>query len=387
MTVTENKLEGRIIAWSVATIAAIMLTAAMASARDFLMPVLAAILLALVFRPVRRGLNRVGFSDGAAALLITLALVAGLAGLVTALAQPVSEWIDDAPQIALQIERKLENLQGTVEAVNEAARKIDELAEGAGASAAAQIDTSIPDGEQSVQIEVSESTGNIATQIATIAPLVLGQIVFTLVLLFFVLASGDLLRRRIVEVIPKLSDKKRALDIADDIERRLGRYLFTITAINAGLGVTVGLAMWALGMPDPLLFGVSAFILNYMPYVGAIVGTASAFAIGLVALPDMWFAVVAAAVYFGCTSIEGQFVTPYFVGRSLKLNPVVVFLSVAFWAWLWSLVGMVVAVPMLVVVRVFSEHIPALSKLGRFLASESEVVATAQAERAKSSET
>ncbi|QIK41387.1 AI-2E family transporter [Pontivivens nitratireducens] len=372
MTQLDRGIEGRVIAWAVTIIAIIMLTGAMASARDFLMPVLAAILLALVFRPVRRGMNRIGFSDGIAALVITLTLVSGLAALVTALAQPASEWIDDAPNIAYRIERKLASLQGTVEAVNEAAQKIDELAETGGASASTEVASQDPDGMQSVQVEVSDRDGNIAAQIAATAPLVLGQIVFTLVLLFFILASGDLFRKRVVEVIPKLRDKKRAMAIADDIERRLGRYLFTITVINAGLGVVVGLAMWALGMPDPLLFGVSAFILNYMPYVGAIIGTAGALIIGLIALPDIWMAALTAAVYFGCTSVEGQLVTPYFVGRSLKLNPVVVFLSVAFWAWLWSVVGMVVAVPMLVVIRVFSEHMPVLSKLGRFLASETD---------------
>ena len=371
MTQLDRGIEGRVIAWAVTIIAIIMLTGALALARDFLMPVLAAILLALVFRPVRRGMNRIGLSDGIAALVITLTLVSGLAALVTALAQPASDWIDDAPNIAFRIERKLASLQGTVDAVNEAAQKIDELAK-AGTSAGTEVASQDPDGMQSVQVEVSERDGNIAAQIAATAPLVLGQIVFTLVLLFFILASGDLFRKRVVEVIPKLRDKKRAMAIADDIERRLGRYLFTITVINAGLGVVVGLAMWALGMPDPLLFGVAAFILNYMPYVGAIIGTTGALIIGLVALPDIWMAALTAAVYFGCTSVEGQLVTPYFVGRSLKLNPVVVFLSVAFWAWLWSVVGMVVAVPMLVVIRVFSEHMPVLSKLGRFLASETD---------------
>jgi len=387
MTQLDRGIEGRVIAWAVTIIAIIMLTGALASARDFLMPVLAAILLALVFRPVRRGMNRIGLSDGIAALVITLTLVSGLAALVTALAQPASEWIDDAPNIAYRIERKLASLQGTVEAVNEAAQKIDELAETGGASASTEVASQDPDGMQSVQVEVSERDGNIAAQIAATAPLVLGQIVFTLVLLFFILASGDLFRKRVVEVIPKLRDKKRAMAIADDIERRLGRYLFTITVINAGLGVVVGLAMWALGMPDPLLFGVAAFILNYMPYVGAIIGTAGALIIGLVALPDIWMAALTAAVYFGCTSVEGQLVTPYFVGRSLKLNPVVVFLSVAFWAWLWSVVGMVVAVPMLVVIRVFSEHMPVLSKLGRFLASDTDGVRPGDTQDAPAADT
>lgn len=355
--------------WAITAIAIILIVGAMAAARDFLVPVLAAILLSLVFRPVRRGMNRAGLGNGIAALLIVGILIAGLTALVTALAQPVSTWIEDAPRIAYRIERKLEGLQGTMEAVNEAARQIDDLADGDG-SATAQVQTQTPDGRQSVEVEVRGEQGGTAARIASTAPLVLGQIAFTLALLFFLLASGDLFRQRIVEIIPKFRDKRRAMDIANEIERRLGRYLFTITLINAGLGAAVGLAMWAIGMPDPLLIGVVAFLLNYMPYVGAVAGTVSTLGIGIIALPDLWLAFAAAGLYFGATTIEGQFVTPYFVGRSLKLNPVVVFLSVAFWAWLWSVVGMVIAVPMLVVLRVFSEHVPRLNHFGRFLAAQ-----------------
>ena len=354
--------------WAVVIIAIILMTAAMASAREFLVPVFAAILLALVFRPVRRALNRMGLSDALAALVITGALVGGLVALVAALSQPVSTWIENAPRIAFQIERKLESLQGTMEAVNEAARQIDELAEGSDVST--DIAASSVSGEQSVQIEVTEDQPGLAARIASTAPLVVGQIAFTLALLFFVLASGDLFRQRVVEVIPSFRDKRRAMAIANDIERRLGHYLFTITVINAGLGVVVGLGMWAIGMPDPLLLGVAAFLLNYMPYVGAVVGTIATTMIGLVALPDLWMAALAGGIYFTATTLEGQFVTPWFVGRSLRLNPVVVFLSVAFWAWLWSVVGMVIAVPMLVVLRVFSEHVPSMATFGRFLASE-----------------
>jgi len=195
----------------------------------------------------------------------------------------------------------------------------------------------------------------------------LAQILFTLVLLFFLLASGDLFYAKIVEAMPTLRDKRRALRIAHDVERKLSRYLFTITLINVGLGVAIGLAMWALGMPNPLLFAVLGCFLNYVPYVGALFGVGVAFVVGMIALDGAGSALVAAGVYLALTSIEGQLVTPWFVGRSLKLNTVVVFVSVTLWAWLWSVVGMLVATPLLVVIKTLCEHIPALQPLGRFL--------------------
>ncbi|WP_230374170.1 AI-2E family transporter [Pontivivens ytuae] len=350
--------------WAIVGIFLLLLTAAVAEARDFLMPVVLALLLSLVFRPVRRGMNRAGAGDGVAALVICTGLVLAVTALVMLLAQPVSTWVEDAPRIAWRIEQRLASLEGTVEAVTRAAEQLDNLAEGAEDSARASAATQGAE----VAVEVRQG-GGILAQVAAAAPLLLGQAVFTLVLLFFLLASGDMFYQRIVEVTPRLGDKKRALAIARDIERRLARYLFTITLVNAGLGVAVGLAMWAIGMPDPLMFGVAAFLLNYIPYVGAIAGTVLATAIGIVALPELWLAFAAGAAYFALTSLEGQVVTPYFVGRSLKLNTVVVFLSVAFWAWMWSVVGMIIAVPVLVVVRVFSEHIPAMSSVGRFLAA------------------
>jgi predicted PurR-regulated permease PerM len=306
-----------------------------------------------VFSPVRRALERVGVGAGFSAFLITGALLAGVLGAVLALAAPVSEWIDDAQTIGRQIEFKLRDLRGVAEQVQDAARQIDELA-GAG--------------DEEVQRVVVEGPG-LASSLAFTAPGVLAQALFTLVLLFFVLASGDMFYEKVVAVMPTFRDKRRAVMIARDIERKLSHYLFTITLINAGLGVAVGLAMWWLGLPNPLLFGVIAFLLNYIPYVGAVAGVALAAVVGLVALPTAWDALAAAAVYLLLTSIEGQFVTPFFVGRNLALNTVVVFLSVTFWAWLWSVVGMLVATPLLVTIKVFCEHIPSLEGVGLFLSA------------------
>src|SRR5690606_12124581 len=205
----------------------------------------------------------------------------------------------------------------------------------------------------------------------SLGPAIVSQTVFTLIFLFFLLASGDLLYLRIVQSFDSLTRKRAAYEALRKIEASLGSYLGTITAINIGLGVVSGLAMWAWGMPSPLLWGIAAAVLNYIPYIGAALGYVGAALVALVVFDDGWTALLVGGTYFGLTAIEGQFVTPYFVSWRLQLNPVVVFLTVALWAWLWSIIGMVVAVPLLVVVRVLSDHSPALQQFGNFLAGES----------------
>jgi predicted PurR-regulated permease PerM len=205
------------------------------------------------------------------------------------------------------------------------------------------------------------------TSVATLAPGVIAQVIFTFVLLLFLLASGDMFYEKLVHVMPTFKDKKRAMAIAYSIERKLSRYLLTITAINFGLGVAVGFTMWLWGMPSPLVFGVMAFIFNFVPYLGAFAGIAIATAVAVISFHWIGWAPIMAANYLLLTTIEGQFITPYFVGRSLRVNTVVVFIAVSAWAFLWSAVGMIVAVPLLVAIKTFCEHIEGLNSLGDFL--------------------
>jgi predicted PurR-regulated permease PerM len=139
--------------------------------------------------------------------------------------------------------------------------------------------------------------------------------------------------------------------------------------INAGLGLAIGTAMWLLGMPNPVLFGTMGFAFNYVPYVGSLTGVALTAIVGLITFDEIGLALISTATYFALTSVEGQLITPYFVGRRLEMNTVVIFLSVALWAWLWSVIGMLIAVPLLVAIRAFCEHIPQLEPLGDFLSA------------------
>jgi predicted PurR-regulated permease PerM len=327
----------------------IAVLAVTAYARALLMPVVLAVLLMLVFTPLRRALDRRGVPSGVTAALVVAGLLAmGVVGL-SVLATPASELAASAPELLATLEREVDRLVRSVGGL---------VGTGAGLEAL--------DPQEAREVVVTQG-GGAALGLAGLAPAVLAQLAFVLLLLFFLIASGDMVYEKIVHVSPTFRDKRRAMAIARDIETRLARYLSAIALINAGLGVSVALAFWAIGMPNPLLFGAAAFALNFVPYLGAALGVVVSFVVGLVAFEEPALAFVAAGLYLTLTSVEGNVVTPYFVGRALRLNTVVVFLSVALWAYLWSTVGMLVATPLLVVVRTVCEHVPALQPLSAFL--------------------
>ena len=340
--------------WAGIGIFLLLLLAGMAYAREFLMPVALAFLLALVFTPVRRFLDRRGIPSGLSAVLIVGGLLAIVVAGMLVLSGPVSDWIARAPSIFSDLQAKMHALRGVAATVAEVGNQVDNITKG-------------PTGSQVPEVVVKQP--GIAASLAWVAPLFLAQIVFVLVLLFFLLSSGDMIYEKIVHVLPTLTDKKRAIRIARDIEQKLSTYLFTITMINIGLGIAIGTVMWAIGMPNPLLFGVGVFALNYIPYAGPATGVALATIVGLISGDGLWMGALAGGSYILIATIEGHLITPYFVGRQLRLNTVVVFLSIALWAWMWSVVGMIVATPLLVAIRTFCEYIPPLEGVGAFLSA------------------
>lgn len=341
--------------WPLVTLACLGMLAAFVLMRAFLMPVCLAFLLALTFSPIRRVLQRRGISPVITSAGIVLSLIAGLGLIVLTLYTPVQQYAANSVQIMAEVEIKLRGLSSAIERVAEASEKVEALA-------------NQNNGEVVETVRVDQP--GLLSRMAMSTPLMVGQAVFTIVLLFFITASGDMFYAKIVESSPTFRDKRNAIGITRDIERRISRYFLTITAINAGLGVAVGVTLWALGMPNPLLFGVMAYLFNFIPFIGALAGVAVTFAIGLVSFDTVGQAAIAAGAYFALTSIEGQLITPYAVGRRLSLNPVIVFLAVAFWGWAWSFIGMFIAVPLLIVTMVIAENIEGLKGLAIFLSGE-----------------
>lgn len=348
--------------WAVIGIFIIMLGAAVAYARQFLMPVTLAVLLFFVFVPIRRWLWRKGISPVVTATGVTALLVVFVVVMGTMLVTPARQLLNDVPRISQQLEEKFEALRGSFKSLQRAAEKIDEIA-------AAEPDSpAIP--TVVTQSDAGSVSAGVVTAATSYVPAFFSQLLLTLLLLYFMLASGDLLYLKIVQSFDTMRDKRRAYLALREIEDSIGNYLGAITVINLCLGIIMGVVLHALGMPSATMFGAMAFLLNFIPYIGMLIGTAVIGVVGLVSFDGYFVPVMAALSYVVINSIEGQIITPYFISRRLRMNTVVVFLAVALWAWLWSVIGMIVAVPLLVVIRVLSEHIPALEKFGNFLGDD-----------------
>jgi predicted PurR-regulated permease PerM len=192
------------------------------------------------------------------------------------------------------------------------------------------------------------------------------EAIVVMVLLYFLLASGDLFLRKLIKVLPTFKDKKRAVEIAREVERNISTYLFTVTLINVGVGVAVGLGVWLLGMPNPVLWGVLACVLTYIPYLGAIVGIGILGLAALLTFEDLGHALAVPAVYMFVSFLEGNFVTPLVLGRRLTLNPVVIFVGLLFWFFLWGIPGALLAVPILAVFKIVCDHVDTLAPIGEF---------------------
>ncbi|MCA0272181.1 MAG: AI-2E family transporter [Proteobacteria bacterium] len=348
--------------WAVIGIFIILLGAAVAYAREFLMPVTLAVLLFFVFVPIRRWLWRKGISPAITATGITALLIVFLIVMGTMLVTPARQLMNDIPEISQQLEEKFQALKASFKSLQQAAEKIDEIA---GAE---------PEAPATPTVVAQSDGGSVSIGVVTAAtsyvPAFFSQLLLTLLLLYFMLASGDLLYLKIVQSFDTMRDKRRAYLALREIEDSIGNYLGAITIINLCLGVAIGTVLYALGMPSASMFGAMAFLLNFIPYIGMLIGTAVIGVVGLVSFDGYFVPLMAALSYIVVNSIEGQIITPYFISRRLRMNTVVVFLSVALWAWFWSVIGMIVAVPLLVVIRVLSEHIPALEKFGNFLGDD-----------------
>jgi predicted PurR-regulated permease PerM len=189
----------------------------------------------------------------------------------------------------------------------------------------------------------------------------------TVLVLFFLLLSGNTFLRRLVEILPTFRDKRQAIEISLQIEHDISAYLITITIMNALVGLATAGVMWLCGLGDPILWGAVAFLLNYIPFLGPMIGIVMFVLAGLLAMDSLWRALLPAALYFAIHLIEGETITPMLLARRFTLNPVLVILSLIFWYWMWGVPGAVLAVPMLAITKIICDRIRSLAAFGHFL--------------------
>lgn len=338
--------------FAIFTCAIILFVGMLYVARDFFLPLMLAFLVALTLSPiVRMGLKR-GIPAFVTAALLVVGLTATIVLGVALLTRPVTDWVQEAPRVTHELRIKLYELRQSVAQVSEASKQVEQLTD------------TVEDPEvQRVSVEQPGFLPSAADDLVA----VLSMMLLTAILILFLLGSSELIYEKIVRVLPTMTDKKRALRLIFDIERTVSRYLLSITLINVGLGCFVGSAMWLLGVPSPLLWGVAATVLNYLPYVGNLVGIALVAVVSIVSFPTLTEAMLPPLAYLTLTSLEGQLITPLLLGRNLEINAVAILVALAFWGWLWGLAGMLIAVPLLIVMKAVCEHFEDLHPVGEFL--------------------
>ncbi|WP_192249331.1 AI-2E family transporter [Mesorhizobium silamurunense] len=333
----------------------LMTVAALYFARAFFMPVILAFLLALTLTPIVRFLRKRGIPDVLSATLLVLLSVFFVASAGYLLSGPVIDLINNSSSIGLQLTDRLAPFKQPLERVMDISHQLEALTE-----------TTQEPNVQKVAVAPSGMLSTAASNILGAGT----SITIVFVLSLFLLASGTLFYEKIVQSFASLSHKKRALRVVYDVEREISHYLLTVTVINAGLGTVIGLGLWGLGMPNPLVWGAAAALLNFLPYVGALITILLVTGIALISFDTISYALLAPAFVLLCDIVEGQFVTPTVVGRRLEINAVAIFIAIAFWSWLWGFVGALMAVPLLVVIKVFCDHFDGLSHVGNFLAAQ-----------------
>ncbi len=198
-------------------------------------------------------------------------------------------------------------------------------------------------------------------------PELIASTILLLVLLYFLLASDGVFLMKAIKIMPTLSDKKRAVSIAHEIEAHISRYLLTITLINVGLGLAVGITVGLLGLRNPVMWGAMVTVLNFVPYLGALTGIICMTLGAVLSFDSFSYALVFPGAYLILAILEGNFITPWVMGRSLTLNPVVVLLSLTFWGWMWGIAGVILAVPILAAFKIFCAHLEPLEPVAEFL--------------------
>ena len=221
-------------------------------------------------------------------------------------------------------------------------------------------------GQKGSSIEVRRDLGLTGALFAGTRAVIDGMFT-TVMVLYFLLVAGDIFLRRIVEILPKFGDKRQAVDISKQIQEDISAYLMTITAMNTAVGVATAAAMYFCGLGDPLLWGATAFLLNYIPILGPLFGICVFLLAGMLSFDSLWWALLPPAVYFGIHLVEGETLTPMLLARRFTLNPVLVILSLVFWFWMWGAPGAILAVPLLAILKIICDRLRPLKALGHFL--------------------
>src|SRR5215475_13706179 len=321
--------------------------------REFFIPIALALLLNALLRPLIRGLERLHVSTGVSAALVSLGLLGILVVGGFALVNPVRAWVSQLPASFEAARRKLEPARQSLEQVSHATQALEEPS---GAPPAAPQTAPAPPAVPPFLVQLFGTTAALMAGLAEV-----------LLLLYLLLASGDLFLRKLVEVLPLFRDKRTAVAVTQQVQQAVTQYIVTTLMINLGQGTVVGLALWGLGMHSPWLWGGLTVLLEFIPYLGAtgmiILLSAAAFS----QFDSLAHVLLVPGTYLVIAALQNNLVSPLIYGQRLKLNPVAVLVGVLFWWLLWGVAGAFLAVPFFATLKILADHVESLAPLATFL--------------------
>jgi len=337
----------------------------LAIARDLLIPLAVALILYFLLLPAVRALKTARVPESVGAALVLFALFGAVGIGLYGLSWPAATWIARAPESLQRVESRLRPLAIRLQRLTRTAEDMSRITEGAApASPFSEVTIKPP----------SYGTLFVGSMQSFLAGTV---VVFTLV--YFLLAEGDALLRKVVRVLPRLKDRKRAVLIARAMERQISGYLFFSTLMNVVFGAAIAGVMWLLGMPNPGLWGFVAGVTKFIPYLGGLVCTVVLAMASIVAFDDIWYALLVPGVFLAIDTVHGNVLLPLWLGRRFTLDPAVLFVGLFFWWFVWGTAGALLAVPIMSALRIFCDHVDGLKRFGRLLGGTDEVPPAADA--------
>jgi len=332
------------------TLLALLYTLQLAQA--FFLPIVGAILLNLLLSPIVRWLrNSAGIPTPLGAGVVIVVFLGVLGYGAYRLTPAASAWMSRAPASLVTLQRKIQPLRRPVEQVNKAAEQVER---------ATDMNKKTP------QVEIKGPS--LSEQVFGGTGAALSAAMVVIFLTYFLLAAGDLFLQKLVGVLPQLKDKKTAVSIVRETEAQVSTYLLVTTIINAGVGIVTAVALALVGMPNPVLWGVIAAVLNFVPYIGGLVNTVILALAAFLAFEDIGQALLVPIVFTVINILEGNLITPWILGRRMRLNTVAVFIGLVFWWYLWGVPGAILAVPIMATIKITCDHIESLRPIGEFLA-------------------
>ena len=328
-------------------------------ARPVVLPVVLACGAGMTLKPLIRWLSYCHIRPSLAAAIVLSILVSVVVVGFFHLGGPAMSYIDNAPEHMTQLRQRIQKFFPGGPRFSQAAAAVNNL----GATEEEKTE------EQKKSTTVELKTSRVPSSLLNWTGTFLAGVGETLVLLYLMLASGDLFLQKLVRVMPTMTDKKRAVEISREIQQSISNYLFSVSLINIGLGIIVSGGLYWLGVPNALLWGMLVAMLNFVPYFGPVAGIILLAAVGILTFDTVWQGLLPPAWYLVLHLLEANVITPILLGRRFTLNPVVIFVSLIFWTWLWGVPGALLSVPLLVSIKVVCDRVPSLSHVSELLTS------------------